>query len=147
MPSRSPDNTLQYSLSCSLPVCTCVCSPSPLAPSAALHLPPKCSLSRHSLTSGPSSSRTSPCSLTDACFVLSEGERACFNRKQREAGAECGVMSSKCCECSLAVVQRCICMSELLMCCLSPGLSKDTSCTLQSNTDASSLTAVGGKEQ
>lgn len=64
----------------------------------------------------------------------------------REGGREQsgGVMSSKCCECSLAVVQRCICTPGPLMCaaCLSAGLSRDTSCELQSNTDASSLTAV-----
>lgn len=65
----------------------------------------------------------------------------------REGGREQsgGVMSSKCCECSLAVVQRCICTSGPLMCaaCLSAGLSRDTSYELQSKTDASSLTAAG----
>lgn len=103
--------TMHCNILSPLPVCTCVCaSPSPLAPSATLHLPPESSLSPFAYKR-PLLFRASSCSFTDACSFLFAREWACFNTKQREAGAECGVMSSKCCECSLAVVQQCICMS------------------------------------
>lgn len=108
-------------------LCVSVCaSPSPLALSASPRLPPV--LSPSPFAHGqPLLFPGSSCSFTDACSFLSERERerACFNSKHREGGgSRVWVMSSKCCECSLAVVQQCIRMSELLLCCLSSGLSK-----------------------
>lgn len=108
-------------------LCVSVCaSPSPLALTASPRLPPVLSLPLHSLTGSPSSSQAAlVLLLMPALFSLSERERACFNSKHREGGgSRVWVMSSKCCECSLAVVQQCIRMSELLLCCLSSGLSK-----------------------
>lgn len=115
--------TMHCNILSPLPVCTCVCaSPSPLAPSATLQLPPESSLSLHSLTSGPSSSELAlVLSLMPAPFSLSESKLVLTqNRGRREQSV------GWCHQNAASVLWPWFSNAYAcqLMCCLSTGLSK-----------------------
>lgn len=127
--------------------CVLVCaSPSPLALSASLRLPPE--LSPSPFAHGqPLLFSASSCSFTDACSFLwvRESELVSTANTGREAGAQCGWCHQNAASVpwlwfsNAYACQSCYCAASPL------AYPNDTSCKLHSNTDASSLTAAGGR--